>query len=638
MLRALRGGCIGFALLAPAIAQISPGPLSRAHESLEGATKCGTCHNFGLGQRGLKCLECHAEIQREVSTHHGYHSIAYNASAAETDCARCHMEHNGRQFVITRFDPKKFDHAALAKFALEGKHRSLACSECHSASKIPAALREEIKFKEPNKSYIGLSKECTSCHKDVHQGQLGAECTKCHSQDAWKPASGFDHTQTSYPLTGLHRNVTCEKCHTPAPGETTPRYKGLLFSGCQNCHADPHRGAFQEAKFAGTCQSCHTTTGWKSIPANSGFDHDNTKFPLHGKHVEIECSKCHKGDDFRQPVAHTLCSDCHEDVHHGQFAGRKAGSDCSACHGEVTFKPALFTKETHQQSAFPLEAKHASLDCAKCHMPEGKDAVYKLNKLTCVECHPDVHAGEFAAAPYSNRCEDCHTQQIFRPTTFTPARHAKTKFALTAAHAAVFCGDCHKPLPQVQALAKPANDAARQYHFADQSCAGCHVDPHHTKVSCETCHNARQWKEVKPFDHATTKFRLEGAHETTACIECHKPHADARAVEAKNAKEAADFSRTPLQCFECHEDVHGGQFMSAGKEQDCSTCHDVVRWRTGTFDHSKTSFPLDGAHEKVACGQCHKDRTSVDGKTIRAYKNTPKLCIDCHGNGIPPAR
>jgi len=632
-------------LTATAFAQISPGPLSRAHQTLEGATNCATCHNFGLGSRGLKCLECHQEIQREVTAHRGYHAIAYNSSPTEIDCARCHQEHDGRAFQITKFDPKKFDHAALAKFALEGKHRELACAECHSAKRIPMELRAEIKLKDANHSYVGLSKECTSCHRDVHEGQLGAACTNCHSQDAWKPAGGFQHSKTAYPLTGLHANVACEKCHGPKPGESAAKYKGLTFSACTNCHNDPHRGAFQEAKFSGTCQSCHTTSGWRSISSHTGFDHDATRFPLHGKHAEVECSRCHKNEDFRQPVAHALCGDCHEDVHHGQFAGRTAGADCSACHNEVSFRPSLFTKEMHQRSAFPLDAKHASADCAKCHLPEGKDAIYKLNKSKCVDCHADPHAGEFAAAPYLNRCEECHSQQTFRPTTFSPARHSKTKFALTSAHAAVFCNDCHKPITPSPAVAsfvpasltKAANDAARQYHFVNQSCTGCHVDPHNTRIACDTCHNERQWRELRQFDHAATKFNLEGAHQATACIECHKPKNEAR-MNARNTKENADFSNTPKQCFECHQDVHGGQFLSAGKEKDCSTCHNVVQWKSGTFDHSKANFPLDGAHDKVACGQCHKDRTEVDGKTVRLYHGTPTQCADCHGNGIPPAR
>jgi hypothetical protein len=625
--------------------QISPGPLSRAHQQLEGTTKCASCHNFGEGTRGFKCLECHTEIRRRVEAREGYHRWAYNQSPSQTDCARCHLEHNGRQFPLTRFDNKKgFDHKGFTGFALEGKHTALACEGCHNFSKIPMAARAEIEVKDLNKSFLGLSKECTSCHRDQHAGQLGSDCLRCHSQDAWKPAAGFSHFRTAYPLTGLHQNVSCEKCHGPKPGETTAKYKGLPFAGCQSCHQDPHKGAFQDAKFQAACDKCHTTAGWKSNQPSLNFDHQTTKFPLHGKHAQSTCVQCHKDSDFRRPLPHEFCRDCHEDVHKNQFAVRAAGSDCSACHNEVSFKPALFTKETHQQSAFKLEGKHASLECSKCHLPEGKDAVYMVRKSICMDCHADPHGGEFSSAPYSNKCEMCHTQDRFRPSTFNSTRHSQTRFALTSAHAAVPCTDCHKLLlgatagfvsktasvepPGITASPGPLGDPARQYHLKFETCTACHTDPHRTTLSCETCHNARQWKELRSFDHNTTKFALIDAHQAVSCVNCHKP---IQTNSGTNAKRTADFGHTARQCFECHEDVHGGQFMSPGNERDCSTCHAVTKWSAGEFDHNKTRFPLDGAHDKVRCAQCHTAQIERDGKTIRQYTGAPVRCGDCHG-------
>ncbi len=623
-----------------ACAQISPGPLSRPHQSLEGATKCSTCHNFGLATRSLKCLDCHTEIRRRVEQHIGYHARAYNVSETQMDCAHCHMEHNGRQFPLTKLDRNKYEHRGLTGFALEGRHARLSCEQCHNASHIPEAARAEIKIKDLNKTFLGLGKECLNCHQDPHAGQLGTECVRCHSQDAWKPAEGFNHSRTAFPLTGLHQNVACARCHGPKPGETVAHYKGLPFANCQNCHADPHRGAFQDASFQGSCQTCHSTAGWKAVLPAGGFDHDKTKFPLHGKHAETNCAQCHKNNDFRAPVAHTLCRDCHEDIHHGQFEGRAAGADCNACHNELKFKPTLFTRETHQQSAFKLEGKHFKLECEQCHQPTGKDAVYKTRKLICVDCHADPHGGEFRSAPYENRCELCHTQDSFRPSTFNLSRHAKTKFALVNAHSAVLCADCHKPLPNVNNVnaahvsgAPPP--AARQYHFGDQTCTGCHADPHSTKQTCETCHNTRNWKELRSFDHASTKFPLEGAHQNATCIGCHKPVTATSNVPSVRVKTSADFSHTPRQCFECHEDIHGGQFMAPGREKDCSSCHSISKWSAGSFDHSKTDYPLDGAHSMVRCAQCHTQQKEIDGRTVRLYHGTPKDCEGCHSSSSP---
>ena len=623
--------------------QISPGALSRAHAGLDGPTRCATCHNFGLGQRSLKCLDCHTEIAKRVAAKQGYHAVAYRPSTAQTDCARCHLEHNGRQFQITRLDKKAFDHRSLAGFALEGKHAQLNCEQCHTSAKIPAAARAEIKVKDLNHTFLGLGKECTSCHKDVHNAQLGDNCTRCHSQQAWKPAESFDHRRTQFPLTGLHQNVTCAKCHIAGAADATAKFKGLAFARCENCHNDPHRGAFPEAKFPNTCQACHSTAGWKANAPSNLFNHQTTNFPLHGKHAELVCTQCHKDNDFKRAVAHKLCSNCHEDVHKNQFATRATGADCSSCHSEVKFKPALFTKETHQQSRFKLEGKHGAIECKGCHLPEGKEAVYVLNKLLCGDCHANPHGQEFAAAPYSSRCEQCHTQERFTPNTYGTGRHNQTKFALTGAHAAVLCGDCHKGLIQQPAMvtgliAKSTNTVARNYHFGNQSCTGCHVDPHEigphesdlqksAALTCETCHNNRQWREVKVFDHASTKFALEGSHQAVTCAGCHRPVAASR-----TAKPVVNFAHTLQRCADCHEDVHGGQFVSQGAEKDCTACHTVTRWNDGKFDHNQTRFSLEGAHAKVSCAQCHTKELEKEGRTIRVYRPTPDRCVDCHSD------
>jgi len=653
---ALVAGLFG-GLCGVAFAQISPGPLSRAHQQLEGVTKCSTCHDFGAGDRRLKCLECHTEIQRRVAARTGYHAKAYKVSPTEIDCARCHLEHNGQKFPLTRLDRKNFEHRALTGFALEGKHKEQQCEGCHTTNRIAVDARAEIKLKDLNHSFLGLKGECASCHEDVHAGQLGGDCLRCHSQDAWKPTPGFNHVRTSYPLTGRHQEIACQKCHGPNPGEKAAHYKGVVFGSCQNCHADPHKGAFQDAKFQGTCETCHNTSGWKNNQPSVSFNHNNTKFPLHGKHAEATCAQCHKDSDFRRPVAYDHCESCHEDVHKGQFASRgagspsdpsrpasdPAGSECSACHNETAFKPTLFTREMHQKSAFKLEGKHASLECAKCHQPDGKSAVYITGKLLCNECHADPHGGEFAGLPYTNKCDLCHTQTSFQPSTYSSVRHAQTKFSLTGAHAAVVCGDCHKPLVSVAAPAAvpvvasvaylPANaaSAARQYHFDRQGCVGCHSDPHRTDVTCETCHTERQWKELRPFDHASTKFLLEGAHETVLCAGCHKP-VDLHPAQSGRiaAKGAPDFSKTPRQCSECHEDVHGGQFMKSDREEDCTSCHSVTKWSSGAFNHDATAFPLDGSHIRVRCVQCHNQEKETDGKTIRIYRGTPTECTKCH--------
>ncbi len=632
MLRAVLA--LWFCALAPA--QVAPGPLSRAHRHLEGVAKCGSCHSLGLGKRALKCLDCHAEIRRRVEAQAGYHARAYERSAGEVDCRRCHKEHDGLGFTLIRLDRQKFDHLAQTGFALAGKHRQQKCEKCHVATKISADARPEIKMKDLNRSFLGLRRECTACHEDKHQGQLGGDCLRCHTQDAFKPAPGFSHADTHFQLTGSHQTVPCQKCHGPRPGQEAVRWKGLAFSDCRDCHVDPHRGAFQEVKRRGYCDDCHNSNGWKNNHPGAEFDHLTTKYPLTEKHASVACSKCHKGSDFRRPIAHERCGECHGDPHRGQFAARAAGSDCSACHDVTGFKPSRFDRETHRQSAFPLEGKHAALHCPKCHQPEGRGTVYISRKLTCSACHADGHGGEFASAPHTNQCEHCHTAAGFQPSTFSSERHAQTQFALTGRHASVPCEKCHKPLVAdvtmpVLATGKHVAPSGppRQYHFVSRTCGACHLDPHQTQMACEVCHTTERWQEVRPFDHSTTRFRIEGAHRNVKCIQCHIPSVSGSGLVAEVAPK---LSGTPSQCFGCHsaKDVHAGQFRSGMPEEDCSHCHVTTSWNGEAFDHDKARFALNRVHRDVACEKCHKDQREVAGKMIRMYRDTSMECVKCH--------
>lgn len=65
--------------------------------------------------------------------------------------------------------------------------------------------------------------------------------------------SAFDHARTNFPLTGKHKRVACENCHTKTLIDT-PR-------DCIACHKkdDVHRGRRPD------CANCHTTNHWSEI-------------------------------------------------------------------------------------------------------------------------------------------------------------------------------------------------------------------------------------------------------------------------------------------------------------------------------------------------------------------------------------
>ena len=616
-------------LVAPAAhAQISPGPLSSAHSSLTGTTQCASCHSFGASTPTFKCVDCHKEIAQDLSARHGYHFALKMSDPTGKDCVRCHLEHNGEAFHLIRWEPslEKFDHK-LTGYRLEGKHANLACEKCHTTAHMLQVNRELIKMKDLNKSFFGQSPNCTPCHTDPHKGQLGNECTKCHNVENWKAAKDFDHSKTRYPLTGLHNKVVCEKCHKAEVPGGPVRYQNMKFDTCTACHVDPHKGEFKKS-----CETCHTTSSWKNLLPGFDFDHSKTKYPLVGKHASVACTACHSNGDFKTQIPFAVCSDCHKpDPHRGQFEKREKQGECSECHNLDGWKPSLFGAKEHNSSNYPLKGKHAQVECAKCHIPAGKDTVYNVKFSACADCHKDAHDNQFAAAPYNNRCEPCHTVVDFHRTTFTITQHKTTRFALMGAHVAVPCADCHK------AGAAGRTDKILPFRFEDRTCTACHKDPHKgefndrmarkrangTAFGCEACHTVKSWVDINGFDHSKTKFPLLGVHRAVACGECHNASAGSE----------SRFKGAPQQCEACHIDAHDSQFVAKDGKTHCIDCHNAQRWVPSTFDHdTRTHFALTGGHANVLCVKCHAQTKLVAEKAVVIYKNTPAKCVDCHGD------
>ena len=611
-------------------AQISPGPLSKAHQSLSGPTNCTKCHDLGRGTAQLKCLECHTEVSERVTQRRGMHAVWMSPTGTSKDCAKCHSEHNGVDFQLVHWEPSReaMDHNKTG-FALTGKHAGVACEKCHRTEYIPAPARAGILVKDLNRTYLGLSRDCVSCHTDEHRGQVGKDCARCHSADGWKPARLFNHATSKYPLTGAHVRVPCAKCHlTVADAKPFVKYTGLSFAKCTACHTDPHKSSFTQP-----CQSCHNTTSWKQIAGLQGFDHSKTKYPLLGKHKTVACEDCHRRGDFKEQIPFADCMDCHKDYHGGQFLKRAGGAECAVCHTVDGFKPSTFTVKDHEATKYPLEGRHVQVACDKCHLPKGEATVFKITQIQCKDCHEDIHKGQFASLPHQNRCESCHDLRGFKPARFALARHNETRFPLKGAHVAVLCADCHKPVPT-------GSPTPVKYRFDDRSCTACHLDPHKGQfreqmaakradgatAGCEACHTTVKWKELNRFDHSKTDFPLLGAHRGVACGDCHRP--PALETNLKNV----DFRAAPKQCFACHKDPHAGQFAARRDAADCSGCHDSARWKPSKFDHDKrTPFSLEGAHRKVACDDCHKLRREIEGLSVIFYKPTPRECKACHG-------
>jgi hypothetical protein len=142
------------------------------------------------------------------------------------------------------------------------------------------------------------------------------------------------------------------------------------------------------------CDFCHSVESWSSVT----FDHSGTNFPLQGKHLSIQCSRCHKKIDneysqgeIRFILNQKNCQDCHQDIHMGQFTSEESGliKNCQDCHQSLGWSELLF--EHNRDSGFKLEGAHKNLACSKCHLPseiQGQMTVrYRPLKKSCNACH-----------------------------------------------------------------------------------------------------------------------------------------------------------------------------------------------------------------------------------------------------------
>jgi Class III cytochrome C family len=547
----------------PVKAQIfSPGKLIEAHSDFDRIDACTNCH--ALGKRSVdpsKCLGCHTPLKTRIEYDSGFH-----ATVKDQTCSNCHKDHFGRKFDTVRFDTTGFDHRD-AGFDLVKGHADLTCSNCHDPRFIKAPDVRQFKQEHGalEKTFMGLSQTCENCHEDdsPHLDQFSeTTCDNCHDESTWQRPIRFDHDKARFSLTGKHVDVSCSSCHVPdasALPDSVLLFRGLDFGTCQSCHEDPH-----ENTMGTNCSSCHQTSGWSAIRGKSfesRFDHSRTGFDLVGKHAALKCASCHdprsKSDDVRLRFAGSTrgksyprpesasCISCHTDAHNGEMTPETGILACESCHSEEGWVPSSFDVFRHaDETDFELTGAHLAVLCSSCHTKGEAEhpGSFRIDSRTCRSCHrkDDPHSGQFDQVDGTPpNCETCHTtmswdeaSQIFD--------HSTSSFPLEGSHASLTCDSCHKK----------AEATVTQYRNLPTECDTCHGkdDPHQDQFAgalCSSCHDTRSF-HLRDFDHNTTNFKLEGAHEDLACVSCHKSE------ESANGDPFTRFRPLGTACSDCH--------------------------------------------------------------------------------------
>jgi len=339
--------------------------LKKSHLKID----CFSCHNKTNDPKLVfqeknntdenNCAECHSD------THEGKYG---------NECSKCHNESSFLSLNSMDF----FDHG-IADYALEGMHLKVDCKQCHVER-----FSTKIDFSA-----------CSNCHEDYHKEEfnkngISPDCVECHSLE-----NGFEyslytveqHQTTMFPLDGAHLATPCFACHV---SEDRWSFKNL-GSECVNCHQDIHQDYISEKYYPDdTCASCHINDAWNLVD----FDHDITDWPLEGKHIEVDCRECHfdisENNTILTQSFSTLeskCVACHDNIHESLF-DIDGETDCKRCHVTDNWFPEKFD---HNNTSFPLEGRHAEIECNECHISSivnGKTKInYKIGKFECIDCH-----------------------------------------------------------------------------------------------------------------------------------------------------------------------------------------------------------------------------------------------------------
>ena len=559
-------------------------PLTGAHTTVQ----CASCHTSGYGGTSSECKTCHQKNYTAAQTPN------HTAAGISVDCKTCHTS--------TAWQPSSFKHSTTG-FDLTGAHSAVVqCSSCHIGNTTSA------------------KSECISCHQVQYNNAKGhvaskfpTDCTMCHNSTNWLQTT-FNHSTTSFPLTGAHTTVSCVTCHTSGYAGTSTE--------CNACHQKNYTAAQTPSHTAAglpvDCKICHTSTAWQP----SSFKHSTTGFALTGAHSAIvQCSSCHIGNTTS---AKSECISCHQ-VQYNNAKGHVASkfpTDCTMCHNSTNW---LQTTFNHSTTSFPLTGAHTTVSCATCH-----SAGYTGTATECNACHQKNYTAaqtpSHTAAGLPVDCKTCHTTTSWQPSSF---KHSTTGFELAGAHAAIIqCSACHIGTT-VSAKSECISCHQVQYNNAPGHLASSFP------TDCKMCHSSNNWLGAI-FNHSTTSFPLTGAHTTVSCASCH----------------SSGYSGTSMECRSCHTTDYNSttnpNHKTLALAMTCADCHTTnAGWQPASFAVHNNYYALTGAHSAIAkdCAACHKGNYTTTANTCYGchstdYKNTtnpahstaqfPTECTSCH--------
>ncbi len=304
----------------------------------------------------------------------------------------------------------------------------------------------------------------------------------------------FDHFTTGFSLTGGHRAVECDACHTAGQFRGTPRE-------CASCHnLLMNTGAVVKSsahiQTSNDCQTCHSTLAWDDVRRVN--------------HMAVlgDCKSCHSigGAATSRPPSDTIhtsvisngtdCITCHRtstwmSVHYNHTANIGT-HNCNDCHFSSTRNngiPATRPPTGDLHDASTITSR--SLDCNMCHNTHSWRFSHSSTTGTCSSCHDNASTYGTAITQKpagihlltALECNSCHSTRAWIPAGWNHTgpypNHTFTRLG---------CNDCHSSSPQ------SATNAYDNQTYAPY-CLACHESDARKEHSvstkyqdCQSCH------------------------------------------------------------------------------------------------------------------------------------------------------
>lgn len=362
--------------------------------------------------------------------------------------------------------------------------------------------------------------------------------------------------------------MDCDACHDPGRSTQEPTASDLMQDACIRCHGeqltaandthpakkfnDPTNADRLKVLDAQNCLSCHqehvpqqTLAMGLTMPADYCWHcHQEVadSRPSHQGMAYDSCvtAGCHNYHDNRALYEKYL------DDHHGQ-----------ADHLDLALLPARNTVSGLSGKFRPSE----SLTIADADHPAGETfdesilnewstTTHALAGVNCSHCHGGNKDPAWASAVATDRCEQCHADQVasfgtgkhgMRPASGLPAMtpaQARLPMHSGAAHRQLDCSACH-----------PGHRFDTQY-AATQACLGCHADDH-SLAYIDTSH-AALWRD-----------EVAGAGQSgsgVSCASCHLPRIEGESGIWVNHDQNANLRPNETMAREVCVNCHGLEY------------------------------------------------------------------------------